>query len=703
MNDQRGVVSCSATFGATQKIDPRHLDRWAIVYVRQSSPQQVRENRESRERQYALREFAEQLGWPQERIAVIDDDQGVSGKACSKRPGFQHVLAEVSMDHVGIVLGLELSRLSRSSKDWHHLVEVCAIFNTLLGDQDGLYDANDSNDRLLLGMKGAMSEFELITLRNRLERGRDNKAARGELVLHVPIGYYKVPTTGEVTLEPDEEARAVVQLVFDKFRELGSAWRVFRYLIDNNIRLGYRCQRGANRGQLEWRKASSQRITAILHHPIYTGAYGYGMHRKGRAFLPLDEMRVLIQNRFPAYITWEEFLENQERLQKNRSTNRTPGTTRNGENILAGLVYCGRCGYRMGTRHKERSRYQYFCDTYLQTGEKQTCYGLSARELDQFVAAKVLQALEPASIQLSLQAADDIERERNRLHDHWRRRLEQARYEAERIERQYQAVEPENRRVARTLESRWEKALREEQTLREEYDRFRSEKPSGLSDDDRSRITSSCSDIRALFDAPQTSAVDRKDIIRCLVERVDVHVEPQSEYVDVTIHWHGGFASQHEIARSVGKYEQLRDYDRLVERITQLHAEGTTVPRIAEKLNEEGFVPPRRRGKYSTRVLAPLLKKLGLVAEINQTKVLKKDEWWVRDLAQELNVYPQKIYYWIQQGWIHARQSPTRKHWIVWADKDELERLRQLKEHRTSWTASRVPELTNPKSRQGTK
>ncbi|HIK95590.1 MAG TPA: recombinase family protein [Planctomycetes bacterium] len=703
MTDQFGVATCSTTFGATQKIAPCHLDRWAIVYVRQSSPQQVRENRESRERQYALREFAERLGWPQERIAVVDADQGVSGRSGSNRPGFQHVLAEVSMDHVGIVLGLELSRLSRSSKDWHHLVEVCAVFNTLLGDQDGLYDANDSNDRLLLGMKGAMSEFELITLRNRLDRGRDNKAARGDLILHVPIGYYKAPTTGEVTLEPDEESRAVVQLVFDKFRELGSAWRVFRYLIENNIELGYRCQRGANRGQLEWRQPNAQRITTILHHPMYAGAYGYGMHRKGRSFLPLDKMRVLIQNRFPAYISWEEYLENQNQLQQNRSTKRTSGTTRGGENILAGLVYCGRCGYRMGTRHKERSRYQYFCETHLKTGDKQTCHGLSARELDQFVAAKVLQVLEPASIQLSLQAADDIERERNRLHDHWRRRLEQARYDAERIERQYQAVEPENRRVARTLESRWEKALREEQKIREDYDRFLGETPTVLSEEELAIIASMCSDIRTLFNAPGTTAVDRKDIVRCLVERVDVGVEPQSEYVDVTIRWHGGFASQHEISRAVWKFEQLRDYDRLVERIRQLHVQGTTVPRIAHKLNEEGFVPPRRRGKYSTHIVAPLMKQLGLVAEINQTQVLDEDEWWVRNLALELNVNPQKIYYWIKEGWIHSRQSPARKHWIVWADRDELERLEQLKQQRASWTASRVPELTNPKPRQRSK
>ena len=239
------------------------------------------ENRESRERQYALAELAQEFGWPADRVLVIDEDQGVSGKFAENRSGFQRLLTEVTLDHVGLVLGLELSRLARSCKDWHHLVEVCAVFDTLLYDQDGVYDANDSNDRLLLGMKGAMSEFELITLRNRLERGRDNKAARGELFLHLPIGYVKSPS-GEVLQEPDEQARGVVQLVFDKFEELGTVWGVFRFLLQNKIQLGYRCHRGPKRGQLEWRRPIATRILAMLRHPIYAGAYAYGIHRSGR-------------------------------------------------------------------------------------------------------------------------------------------------------------------------------------------------------------------------------------------------------------------------------------------------------------------------------------------------------------------------------------------------------------------------------------
>src|SRR5580658_5701307 len=248
---------------SASKIRKIHLDRMALVYIRQSSPQQVLENRESRERQYALAEFAQRLGWPADRVVVIDDDQGQSGKTAEHRSGFQRLMTEVSLNHVGVVLGLELSRLSRSNKDWHQLIDVCGIFSTLLCDQDGVYDPLDSNDRLLLGMRGAMSEYELVTLRNRLLRGSRNKAGRGELFLHVPVGYFKT-SSGEIIQEPDEQARGMVRLVFDKFEELGSAYAVFRYFIVNQIQFGFRPQGAARHGALEWRAPSPNRILGIL-------------------------------------------------------------------------------------------------------------------------------------------------------------------------------------------------------------------------------------------------------------------------------------------------------------------------------------------------------------------------------------------------------------------------------------------------------
>jgi len=369
-----GVTPSPTTFGlrSVSKIRDHHLDRIAMVYVRQSSPQQVLENRESRERQYALAQFAQRLGWPAERVVVVDEDQGQSGKSAKNRSGFQRLMTEVSLNHIGIVLGLELSRLSRSSKDWHQLIDVCGIFNTLLCDQDGVYDPLDSNDRLLLGMKGAMSEFELVTLRNRLLRGSRNKAERGELFLAVPLGYLKTPS-GEIIQEPDEQARGMIHLVFDKFEELGSAYAVFRYLVVNDLKLGFRRQRGGRIGELECKPPSPTRILSILRHPIYAGAYAYGLHRAGtknpatgraeggKWFVAPEELLVLLRDRLPAYITWDRYLANQERLRQNRSLRDTQGVPKRGEALLPGLVACGKCGHRMTTRYKADKRPSYYC------------------------------------------------------------------------------------------------------------------------------------------------------------------------------------------------------------------------------------------------------------------------------------------------------------------------------------------------------
>lgn len=389
----------TAGFGlrATSKIRDRHLDRLAMVYVRQSSPQQVLENRESRERQYALAQFAQRLGWPAERVEIIDEDQGQSGRSADGRSGFQRLMTEVSLNHVGIVLGLELSRLSRSSKDWHQLIDVCAIFNTLLCDQDGIYDALDSNDRLLLGMKGAMSEFELVTLRNRLLRGSRNKAERGELFLAVPLGYFKT-SSGEIVQEPDEQARGMIRLVFEKFEELGSAYGVFRYLIVNDLRLGFRRLRGGRIGDLEWKPASPNRILSILRHPIYAGAYAYGLHRAGakdpatgrteggKWFVSPEELPVLLRDRLPAYISWDRYLSNQEKLRQNRSLHEARGAPRRGEALLQGLVVCGKCDLRMATRYKTDKRPSYYCGEHPRSPLEEYCGHISAATLDDLVA-----------------------------------------------------------------------------------------------------------------------------------------------------------------------------------------------------------------------------------------------------------------------------------------------------------------------------
>ena len=710
-----GVAASPAAFGlrSVSKIRDLHLDRLAMVYVRQSSPQQVLENRESRERQYALAQFAQRLGWPAERVVVVDEDQGQSGRSAENRSGFQRLMTEVSLNHVGIVLGLELSRLSRSNKDWHQLIDVCGIFNTLLCDQDGVYDPLDTNDRLLLGMKGAMSEFELVTLRNRLLRGSRNKAERGELFLHVPLGYLKTPA-GEVIQEPDEQARGMIRLVFEKFDELGSAYAVFRYLILNDLKLGFRRQRGGRIGELEWRSPSPGRIFSILKHPIYAGAYAYGMHRAGTKdpatgrvgggswFVPPEEMAVLLHDRVPAYISWERYLANQEKLRQNRSLRESRGVPKRGEALLPGLVVCGKCGRRMSTRYKTDKRPSYYCGEYWRQALDEPCGHIAAATLDELIASEVLRALEPASLELSLRAIENVEQERKRLHDHWRQTLERARHEAERAERQYHAVEPENRLVARTLEERWEEELKKVRQAEEDYDRFLGKLPTTLSAADRQRIKSLSDSVVALWDAPETSAQDRKQITRCLVERVIVVADKATELSDVTIIWLGGFATQHRVARPVGTYAQFSDWRQIVERVRQLHREGLHLAQIAEKLNDEeklrSATPPRSFHRAG-RGRIELVRDLGLVGELFRDDLVGKDEWWITDLARELGVGPQKIHYWVKRSWIHSRRTPSGKHLIVWADKVEIRRLRQLAKRKNSWIAARHPELVTPKRR----
>jgi DNA invertase Pin-like site-specific DNA recombinase len=698
--------------GSTSKIRDRHLDRLAIVYVRQSSPQQVLENRESRERQYALAQLAQRLGWPAERVVIIDEDQARSGRWADNRSGYQRLMTEVTLSHVGIVLGLELSRVSRSNAEWHRLIDVCGIFHTLLCDQDGVYDALDGNDRLLLGMKSALSEYELITMRNRLLRGSRNKAERGELFLSVPLGYLKTPA-GEVIQEPDEQARGMIQLVFEKFEELGSAYAVFRYLVVNDLRLGFRRHRGGRIGELEWRPPSPNRILSILRHPIYAGAYAYGMHRAGtrdpatgrseggKWFVPPEELPVLLKDRLPAYISWDRYLANLERLERNRSLRGSQGVPKRGEALLPGLVVCGKCGCRMMTRYKTDKRPSYYCGEHSRRALNEPCGHISAATLDDLVAREVLRALEPAALDLSLRAIEDAERERRRLHDQWRQTLERARQDVERAERQYHAVEPENRLVARTLEARWEDALRKQRQAEEDYHRFLARLPATLSGADRQRIQALSGSIAALWHAPGTSAMDRKQIVRCIVDRVVVVADRATELNEVTIIWHGGVTTRHQVARPVGCYEQLKDFRCLMERIEQLHQEGLHLAQIAARLNSEGFVPPRRRGVFTAATIGSLVRDLGLVGELFRDDLVGQDEWWIPDLARKLGVIAQKVHYWVKQGWVHSRRTPSGKHLIVWADKDEVRRLRQLARRKNSWIAARHPELVIPKSRPG--
>lgn len=692
------------------KIQPAHLDKLAIVYVRQSTPKQVLENRESTARQYGFAADAIACGWPGERVLTIDEDLGKSARTAEGRSGFQRLVGEVTLGHVGMVLGLEMSRLARSSKDWHAFFEMCALFGTLIADEDGVYDGNDPNDRLLLGLKGIMSEMELHIMRNRLEHGRDSKAQRGELFYSVPMGYVILPT-GEVDFDPDEQAREVVRLVFDKFEELGTIYGLFHWLLQHDIQMPVRARGGAKKGQLEWRRPSIPTLAQMLRHPIYAGAYAFGRRvtdPKGkfstasryRPWVPMEQWKVLLKDRLPAYITWEQYLKNRQRIKQNQNGSASPGVPRSGAALLAGLLVCGNCGRHMQPSYHAHDKAQYACNRQYVEGTEPRCYGLAARPIDALVAQQVLAALEPAALELSLKARADVERERQRLEKHWQQRRQRARYEVELAERRYQAVDPGNRLVAATLEKRWEEALHQERQLQEEYDRFVRETPLQLTAEQHQRITALAADIPALWQAPGTTNADRKEMIRCLVERVVVQVRCDSEFVAVTIHWAGGYESQHEIVRPVGTYAQLRDFERLMDRVVELREAGHVAPEIAAKLNAEGFFPPKRSGSFTTPVIYQLLKRRGLIGnERSHDELLGKHEWWLTDLARALKMSHLKLRDWADRGWVHSRKTPVQGRWILWADNGEVKRLKNLlAESRRGVNAYRS-DLKTPKDR----
>jgi DNA invertase Pin-like site-specific DNA recombinase len=693
------------------KLKPWHFERTAIVYVRQSSPQQVLEHQESTARQYALADRAVAFGWPRDRVVVIDDDLGLSGQSAEGRLGFQRLLAEVALDHVGLILGLEMSRLARSCKDWHQLLELCARFRTLLADADGLYDPTDYNDRLLLGLKGTMSEAELHILKERMYQGKLHKARRGELYGPPPLGYVR-QDGGPPVLDPDEQVQAVVRLIFDQFDRQGSVHGLLRYLVHHGIRIPIRPHSGPTRGQLEWRRPNRETLQNVLHHPLYAGAYCYG-HRAldprrqqpgrpgtGRQCLAPADCLVLIRDHVPAYITWERFTANQERLAANRSRADTFGAAREGAALLGGLLRCGRCGRRLLVRYGGRqSRPAYTCARSAVDYAEPLCQSLSGQKLDELVAGQVLAAVAPAALEASLAAEAAVEQERAALLQHWQLRRERARYEAERAGRQFHACEPENRLVARELERRWEEALRQQRQLEEEFERWQRAVPARLSPADRDAIRALAADLPAVWQAATTTPADRQRIARLLLERVVVTVDKNSERVDVALHWAGGLVAAHTLARPVRRYDQQADYPRLVQRLRELSKQRLGAAAIAARLNAEGFRPPKRTDHFTRVMVLRLLTQLGLSRRPphGSRAGLGRHEYRPTGLARRLGIGRDTVRRWLRVGWVNVRRDADG-HCILWADADELRRLRELHRLPRTWAnKARLAELQKPK------
>jgi len=710
-----------STMLRSDKITEEHLTRWAIVYVRQSTQHQVLEHRESTARQYALADRAVALGWPQATVEVIDEDQGRSGSSSEGRSGFARLLTEVSSDRVGIILGLEMSRLARSCKDWHALLELCAIYRTLLADADGVYDPSHYNDRLLLGLKGTMSEAELHILKSRLQQGMWNKAERGEVINHAPIGYVRSPSArngaGDFVIDPDEQVQLVVRLVLEQFPLRRSINGLLKWLVQNDVKLPVRPHFGDNRGELEWRRPNRVTLLNMLHHPIYAGAYRWG-HREidprkkipgrpttGRTFNTHDECRVLIRDRFDAYISWEQFERNQQQLAENSALGKMLSAPRHGPSVLAGLVVCGRCGHRMLVGYHNidaKKTLRYSCLRGAVDYGEQRCQSLSGEALESLVVDRLLHAVAPASLELSLAATEAVECERKQLDEHWQQRLTRSRYEVEQARRRYAAVDPDHRLVARELERRWNEALQADEQLQAAHARFQQDCPTQLSAEERKQILSLADDLPALWKADATTPEDRQTIARLLLEQVTVTVEGNTDRVDVELHWAGGFVSRHRLTRPVQTYQQLSNYQELISRIETLQSQRKTLSEIAATLNAEGYHPPKRTSHFTKGILSGFLREQRAKAggltrrETDQTQ-LKANEWWLADLASELSMPIATLHRWQRVGWVRSRKVVASKgRWAIYADACELARLNRLRDAPRGWPQPYPTELITP-------
>jgi DNA invertase Pin-like site-specific DNA recombinase len=534
------------------KITERHRQRRAVVYVRQSTPVQVERNTESAARQYALAERAVELGWPASAVLVVDEDTGMSGRWAHARIGFRELAAEVGLGHVGVILALEVSRLARSSADWHQLLDLCALTGTLIADADGIYSPGDFNDRLLLGLKGTMSEAELHLIRSRLRGGLEHKATRGELRLPLPIGLER-DADGEIRLSADEQVRGAIRRVFDLWDRRRSGRQVVAALAEEEQLLP---RRRITERRIRWEPPDYGSVHEILTNPNYAGAYAYGRRQTlktvgadGRVKItrinaPIEEWRVLITEHHPGYVSWEEYLATQQRLAANaRPWGQGGGAAREGSALLQGLVRCGKCGRRMMVKYSGANGrvHMYACDrTYHMHGTSPVCQRIGGLRFDKTVVDAFLEAVTPAGVDATAAAVDQLEA------DHAERRrlqllaLERVEYEAERRHRQFDACEPENRLVARSLERAYEEALGDVERQRvalAELDRHR---PAPLTEPERLALRRLASELRRVWNAASTTDRDRKELLRALLDDVVLTIDRDQDRASVELIWQGG-------------------------------------------------------------------------------------------------------------------------------------------------------------------
>jgi DNA invertase Pin-like site-specific DNA recombinase len=658
------------------KIKLAHTQRSAFVYIRQSTPSQVEHNRESTQRQYALVERAVELGWQREQVNVVDEDLGLSGSSTDKRSGFARLIAAVAMRLAGIVLGIEVSRLARNNADWYHLLDLCGMTDTLIGDADGIYHPAWFNDRLLLGLKGTMSEAELHILRARLEGGIRNKAARGELRRALPTGFVWGEDDGEVLLHPDESVRQVIRCVFERFAEFGSARRVWLWLRSEGLSFPAQYNYGS---AIRWGAPTYTAIHSILTNPVYAGAYVYGKSRHERVLdeegkikqrsrkLPQSQWAVLIHEHHEGYIDRATYEANQARIGTNvRPRAHQPGgAVREGAALLQGIASCGHCGRKLRTQYPGRNaRPGYYCaGKNIVNGRGVYCLNIGGVQIDQAVADALLQALKPAAFEATLQATRQIESDHDAALAQWRLAVERTRYEAERAELRYRAVDPENRLVARGLEAAWEQRLRDLEQAQAELERKSQSRPRTLSAEDYQRIRALGADLNRVWAAPTTTARDKKELLRTLLEEVIIAVQRDEFCAHLTLRWKGGMITELDVHLPRLNPARIRtdeDTVELVRRLAVHYHDGV----IAGILNRQGRKTVRGE-RFSANQVGSLRRYRDIARFEPPAQPPHGELVTIARAAQILKVAPSTIHRWLAEGIIAGEQITPGAPWNI--------------------------------------
>lgn len=654
------------------KIQLHHQQKLACIYLRQSTMFQVMHNQESTDRQYALQQKALHYGWDPLLIRIMDGDLGQSGSHTTHRQDFKTLVAEVSMSNVGAIFVLEASRLSRSSADWNRLLELCSLTQTLIIDQDGCYDPSQFNDQLLLGLKGTMSQAELHLIRGRLHGAKINKAKRGELRFPIPVGYI-YDEDGNIAFDPDEQVCHIIQLLFDLFKEKQSAYHVVRYFGEHNIQFPKRSYGGRWKGRLLWGRLSHSRALTILKHPFYAGVYTYGRYKNSKTIntqgeivtkqkrQPMDQWPVMIKDHHSAYITYDEFENNVQQLQRNKANLAFASPTREGVSLLQGILICGICGRRLTIRYtgKNKSVPTYECNWRKREGlTGNSCFSFRADIVDPEIEKSIIHVLSPQNLSIASKALQQIKKRNSSMDKQWEMNIQRCQYNADLAQRRFEQVDPANRLVAASLEKNWNLQLEKLSTVLQQYQEYINDNQKQFCFDEK-EIARLATHIPDLW-AKTKNNKDKKRIVRLLISDITVTKEKQTKTLFLNIRWEAGATQQLQVKLPLNYPDRLRYPAQIIDTVKALTMQYADDRKTIEILNRQGVLSAK--GKPFTK---DMIEWIRFKHRIPCQPIKADNEFTVAQVQQMFNISRHMVYYWIERKYIVSRKMPDNSFLIT--------------------------------------